>query len=68
MNLDPDNFYHKIFWKDDSEFASIRKECLKEDGWLREIYLPENLIIEKHMGCCSFSKRNRPISGDGWVV
>ena len=66
MNLDPDNFYHKIFWKDDSEFASIRKECLKEDGWLREIYLPENLIIEKHMGyAVVFQKETDQLVGMG---
>ncbi len=50
MNLHPDNFYHKIYWKSCDEFEAVRAECLKEDGWLREIYTPENLVIEKHFG------------------
>lgn len=48
--LDSSNFYHKIYWKTCDEFESVRQECLRENGWLREIYTPENLVVEKHFG------------------
>jgi hypothetical protein len=49
--FDPNNFYHKIYWETCPEFEEIRELCLSEtDNWLRDIYLPENLIIEKHRG------------------
>lgn len=45
-----DDFYYKIYYDSCSEFEEVREMCLSENNWLRHIYLPENLIIEKHFG------------------
>lgn len=47
---DTDNFYHKIFWKSNSEFEDIRSLCLQEDNWLRYNYLPENFNLDNYNG------------------
>jgi hypothetical protein len=46
----PDDFYHKIYHESCSEFEEVRNLCLSEDGWLKEIYTPKNLILENHIG------------------
>lgn len=50
MIVDPNDYYHKIYFESNSEFEEVRRECLKEDNWLRTNYLPENLKIEEHSG------------------
>lgn len=44
-----EDFNHTIYYED-SEFAPIRKEILKEKQWLRNNYTEENLIIENQVG------------------
>ena len=50
QSLNPDNFYHKIYYESSAEFEEVRELCLSEDNWLRHIYTPELLILEKHVG------------------
>jgi hypothetical protein len=50
QSLNSDNFYHKIYYESCAEFEEVRELCLTEDNWLREIYTPKFLILEKHVG------------------
>ena len=45
-----DDFYHKIYHESCAEFEEVRELCLSEDNWLREIYTPESLVLENHVG------------------
>jgi hypothetical protein len=47
---DTELFFHKTFFETSAEFEEIRRLCLAEDNWLRDLYTPKNLIIEKHSG------------------
>ena len=44
------DFYHKIYLEPCQEFEEVRELCLSEDNWLRDLYTPKNLKIEKHFG------------------
>lgn len=62
--MNPNEFIHKIYHDDDS-FEYIRKEILKEDNWLRENYVHENLIIRNHIGYSVIFHRSGDIFGVG---
>jgi hypothetical protein len=47
---DHNEFYHKIYHESCAEFEEVRELCLSEDNWLREIYTPQSLILENHVG------------------
>lgn len=46
----PNNFYHKIYYKTCNEFEKVRQLCLLENNWLKDLYTPKNLILENHHG------------------
>jgi hypothetical protein len=46
----PNDFYHKIYHESCAEFEEVRELCLSEDNWLREIYTPQSLVLENHIG------------------
>jgi hypothetical protein len=50
QSLHADSVYHKIYHESCAEFEEIRELCLSEDNWLREIYTPQSLILENHVG------------------
>jgi len=50
LSLNTDNFYHKVYHESCAEFEEVRELCLSEDNWLREIYTPKFLVLEKHVG------------------
>jgi hypothetical protein len=50
QSLHADSVYHKIYHESCAEFEEVRELCLSEDNWLRRIYTPEFLVLEKHVG------------------
>lgn len=47
---DLDDIRIEIYHKANSDFETIRSQCLLEDNWLRDNYTEENLVIEQHSG------------------
>jgi hypothetical protein len=44
------NTHIEIYYQSTPEFEEVRNICLEEDNWLRQNYIKENLVIEKHTG------------------
>jgi hypothetical protein len=49
-SVDPKDFYHKIFFKSNNEFETVRSQCLEENNWLRNNFLPENFNLDNYCG------------------